>query len=259
MVYTDDGEPADFFMCGTIFESNRATQHGSAVFSYFYEGTASYIDQCHFRGNHFDGSPTGGAGGLYHEGAPLRLTNSTFDDNRSDKHAAGLFVGSGSAAVVMSCTFASNIVPEVGAAVFSGSSPVEITNCTFFGNDADYAPTIFKGDEASITLKNTLFADNTSPNEYSALSCHETFNDGGGNLQWPDKRPNGNDDTPCTESVLFADPMLQPLADNGGAAPTMMPEAGSPAIDAASDCPETDQAGLPRNGACDIGAVEVQP
>ena len=34
--------------------------------------------------------------------------------------------------------------------------------------------------------------------------------------------------------------------------------AGSPAIDFASDCPETDQTGAARLGACDSGAVEHQ-
>jgi hypothetical protein len=206
MVYADDGAPGDFHICGTVFENNKANQHGSAVFPYFYEGTAAYIDQCLFQSNHFDGSPTGGAGGLYHEGVSLLLTNSTFTDNTSDAHAAGLFVGSGSYALVTNCTFANNIVPEVGAAIFSGASPVDITNCTFAGNDADYAPAMFKGDTAAITLKNTLLAGNASPNEYSALNCHATFIDGGGNLQWPLTRPNGNDDTPCTEEILFADP-----------------------------------------------------
>lgn len=257
MVYADDGESGDFHMCGTLFRGNHANQHGSAVFSYFYEGTASYIDQCVFEDNEFDGSPTGGAGGLYHEGVPLLLTNSTFSGNSSDAHAAGLFVGSGSTAVIENCTFANNVVKEVGAAIFSGASPLTITHCTFSGNDADYAPAIFKGETAVVTLRNTLFANNTTPNEYSATSCHETFMDGGGNLQWPKTKKSGNADLPCTENIVFADPKLLPLADNGGPTPTMALSADSPARDAASDCPATDQRGEPRGTVCDIGAFEL--
>jgi len=62
------------------------------------------------------------------------------------------------------------------------------------------------------------------------------------------------------------DPLLGPLADNGGASPTHSIGGNSPAIDVgnASICPEVDQRGLPRpadgNGdgtaVCDIGAYE---
>jgi hypothetical protein len=251
-------DPGDLFLCGTSFEGNRATQHGSAVFSYFYEGSGSLVDRCTFVGNHFDGSPSGGAGGLYHQVGPLLLRDSTFAGNRSDLHAAGLFVGSGSSARVVSCTFADNAVPEVGAAIFSGASPVDIESSTFFGNSADYGPAIFQGEEAVISLQSTILANNTTPTEYSALSCHATLVDRGGNLQWPKQKPGGGDDLPCAEGIEFVDPGLLPLADNGGPTPTMAIPAGSPAVDFADDCPEFDQRGLPRSGACDCGAFEFQ-
>jgi hypothetical protein len=249
-------DPGDFIMCGTVFEGNHANQHGSAVFSFFYEGSSSFVDRCLFRNNDFDGSPTGGAGGFYHQAVHLTMTNSTIAGNRSDKHAAGIFIGSGSSADIVSCTFEGNRVPEVGAALFNGASPVTITNCTFANNDADYGPAIFKGEDASFTVTNTIFAYNTTPNQYSALACHDTLNDGGGNVQWPDVKESGNPDNPCTEGILFADPLLQPLADNGGPTPTMALGEGSPAIDIGDGCPDTDQRGEPRNGPCDAGAYE---
>jgi len=254
MNYDVDG---DFHLCGSVFEANHANQHGSALFGYFYEGSHAYIDQCLFEANEFDGSPSGGAGGLYHQGVGLTLTNSTLADNRSDKHAAGLFVGSGSSAEVVNCTFANNVVPEVGAAVFNGASPVNLTHCTFYGNDADYGPAIFKGEDATMTVTGCLFAYNTTPNQYSALACHATLGDGGGNLQWPETKPSGNPDNPCAAGVTFADPLLEPLNDNGGTTPTMALGSGSPAIDAASDCPDTDQRGEPRGSTCDAGAYEA--
>ena len=252
-------DPGDLFLCGSVFENNRATQHGSAVFSYFYEGSHSLVRACVFRENHFDDSPTGGAGGFYHQAVDLQMDGCTFADNRSDQHAAGLFISSGSSATLTNCTFSGNQVPEVGAALFDGASPVDIVNCTFTGNDADYAPAIFKGDEATVSLRNTLFENNTTPNQYSALACTEPLVDLGGNVQWPEEKPSGNADTACADGVLFADPLLEPLADNGGTVPTCALGAGSPAIDHGVDCPppETDARGEPRTGACDTGAFEA--
>ena len=256
MNYDVDG---DFHLCGTVFEANHANQHGSALFGYFYTGTHAYIDRCLFQHNEFDASPTGGAGGLYHQGddVGLTLTNSTLADNRSDNHAAGLFVGSGSApSQVVNCTFANNVVPEVGAAVFNGAAEISFSHCTFYGNDADYGPAIFKGETASMTLTSCLFAYNTTPNQFSAYACHETLGDGGGNFQWPETKASGNPDNPCAAGITFADPLLEPVGDNGGPTPTMALGAGSPALGGATGCPATDQRGEPRSDPCDPGAYE---
>ena len=66
--------------------------------------------------------------------------------------------------------------------------------------------------------------------------------------------------------VGVTDPMLGPLADNGGPTRTMLPLPGSPAVDAGSDAlvpsgVSTDQRGFSRvyHGTVDVGAVEVQP
>jgi CSLREA domain-containing protein len=62
-------------------------------------------------------------------------------------------------------------------------------------------------------------------------------------------------DQPDTE------PMLGPLADNGGPTLTALPLAGSPLIDSAGACSGADQRGVgrPQGAACDRGAVEVVP
>ncbi len=59
------------------------------------------------------------------------------------------------------------------------------------------------------------------------------------------------------------DARLGPLGEHGGLSPTLMPLAGSPAIDAGdpATCPTSDQRGVarPQAGGCDVGAVEVAP
>ncbi len=64
-----------------------------------------------------------------------------------------------------------------------------------------------------------------------------------------------------SNGVVAVNPLLGPLANNGGPTPTMLPLPGSPAIDAGDTklAPATDQRGMPRvsGAAVDLGAVEV--
>jgi len=55
--------------------------------------------------------------------------------------------------------------------------------------------------------------------------------------------------------------LLGPLADNGGPTLTHALLAGSPAIDPADTAvrPATDQSGVARDAACDVGAFEFVP
>ncbi|MCA9689381.1 MAG: right-handed parallel beta-helix repeat-containing protein [Myxococcales bacterium] len=251
--------PVDFVICGATFEGNHAKVHGSAFFSYNLEGSGATFDRCTFRDNDMEGSPDGGTGSVYHQGVPLTLRDSTFAGNVTGGHAGGLFLGSGTNAAITNCTFTDNATAGNAGALWAGSGVVTVTNTTFSGNEADYGPVIFKGQTGSVTLTNVIFADNTTQNEFSARACHETFTDGGGNVQWPDIKNNGNPDTPCAAGALFADPLLEALADNGGPTPTMALPGGSPALDIADACPDADQRGLPRAGLCDAGAYELQP
>jgi CSLREA domain-containing protein len=99
---------------------------------------------------------------------------------------------------------------------------------------------------ATATATNTIVAGNSTP------SCDNPVTDGGHDIAFPDAS------CPGTQ----ADPLLQPLADNGGATLTRALAASSPAIDAVpssgAGCAATDQRGVsrPSGGACDAGAFE---
>jgi predicted outer membrane repeat protein len=255
MNYENPG--GDLLVCGTIFQSNTAMTHGSGMFSYFYAGSESVIRDCIFDGNQFDNAGQG-SGALYHEAAPLTLSATTFSNNSGGQHAGAIFLGQKSEASISNCTFAANRVSGNGAGIFNGAAIAHLTNCTFHGNDADYGPAIFKGGSATVTLKNTLFDANTTANQYSATSCHEAMTDEGGNLQWPQTKASGKPDQPCVAGITFADPLLQPLADNGGFSMTYALGLGSAAIDHATDCPATDQRGEPRANPCDTGSYEAR-
>jgi hypothetical protein len=65
---------------------------------------------------------------------------------------------------------------------------------------------------------------------------------------------------PTDLDLLNADPQLGPLEDNGGPTETMLPQPGSPAIDAIESrrlCSPRDQRGTARGRPCDIGAVDT--
>jgi hypothetical protein len=67
--------------------------------------------------------------------------------------------------------------------------------------------------------------------------------------------------SPGASDLVVADPLLGSLADNGGPTLTHALLAGSPAIDAGDNavCPATDQRGVARDAACDIGSFEYVP
>jgi hypothetical protein len=95
-----------------------------------------------------------------------------------------------------------------------------------------------------VTISGSIVAGNTSP------AC------AGGSFGGANDITLGDPSCPGAN----ADPLLAPLADNGGPTFTLRPGDGSPAIDGApvEGCPATDQRGAvrPFGPGCDIGAYE---
>ncbi len=56
----------------------------------------------------------------------------------------------------------------------------------------------------------------------------------------------GGDDAACVPGITWADPQLGALGPHGGAVPTVLVAAGSPALTAGVDCPPTDARGKAR-------------
>jgi hypothetical protein len=106
---------------------------------------------------------------------------------------------------------------------------------------------------AGLIAARTIIASNSAdlfPN------CSGVQTNGGDNLVFPA-------DPQCMPGAsINADPLLGPLASNGGPTPTLALGSGSPAIDRYSAfCPAADQRGVsrPQGAACDIGAFERVP
>jgi hypothetical protein len=146
-----------------------------------------------------------------------------------------------------------------------GDATASFINSTVVSNTALFQGGALYQQNTPVTITNTILAYN-SDDDGSSPNCYGEITSGDYNLV--------QDDTGCTLTgtlthvITGTDPLLEPLADNGGDIWTHLLLPGSPALDQIPDSTNgcgtsitEDQRGVarPQNGACDIGAVEVQP
>jgi hypothetical protein len=258
-----DGAERTVRFCGTAVRDNTANAYGAGFFSVMYDDQSlTEFVACAFEGN---SNPTGDqfAGGVYVQGGPFSIRDSLFLANQANGVGA-LFLGPASTGDLTSCTFTQNIAREAlaGAISVNTDRPVEITNCTIVDNHAPgelaFAAGINVGSDHQLTIRNTILADNTAGNVWNPWNIRRTVLDGGGNLQWPPTRPNGQSEPPATASVVWAEPVLLPVGSYGGLTATMPPDDPSPAIGGGvtGGAPATDQRGRRRIAPIDVGAYE---
>ena len=240
-----DGAMVSWTMCGDTFSHNHANASGGAVFRVAYNDEAVNIDRSTFDANSVD-AMTGNAGALYLEYATITMTATTISNN-SAHFGGGIWIGHDAVAKLTNDTIADNTATMGGGVWFAGGVTGTLQNLTVAGN----AGNGMAGGDTGVTLQNTLVAGNTKGSLEGEVSCDHGHAGAGANMEFP-----GDSSSPCTPSVLVADPELGPLMDNGGVTQTMAPAAGSPAIGKGSGCPTTDQTGRTRKTACTLGAVE---
>jgi hypothetical protein len=216
-----------------------------------------------------DGNPReDGSGGAlaFPQRARLRIVNSSFEGNRAfgsgfNANGGALYVVNNSEQFeIVSSTFANNYAGWVGGAISNGPIP-----------DPEDPQQPMPGG----WVENSLFSNNTAdngPNDWNIQQhCSSELAHDGRSLQFPARLTGGNffNDVTCfagksgpnqTSDAQFRNPLLQPLADNGGPTRTMAITIGSPAFNAGLGCPAADQRGVarPQAGACDLGAFELE-
>ena len=268
-IYVDGvsyGTPNHVFKVGhSTFKGNSGDLMGGGVFCYLYPGTGSSasIDTTTFDSNALNG--TGGfGGGLYVQNETLTLVCSTFTNNSCTDLGGGLWLEAGNPATITNCTFNGNKVTSpsngYGGAIDVVTGTADLTNLTIAQNFAgNYAGGIFAPNSSSVTVKNCLLQNNTGGATTNGQNVNRTMTDGGGNMQWPTRRPDGDYDTKVTPTVLWADALLAPLAQNGGPTETQAIPLTSPAVNAgAAGGPLIDQRGVARTPPDDIGAFEAK-
>ncbi len=224
---------------------------------------ASTISNNVARGDGPRGVECGGGGGVKSSKGTLRIVNSTITGNRaglrSEGLGGGIRTGCGCTAEIVNSTISGNKATRYGGGI-AAAGTVRITHCTVSNN------TVTGGGGAlwvrgEVSIENTIVANNIG-----GKNCVVHKDSGGqGTLGTTSNSLIG--DGSC--GVDFSgNPMLGPLANNGGDTWTHALLPGSPAIDAipAISCTlPTDQRGMPRPVAqtspdtpCDVGAFEVQ-
>ncbi len=193
-------------------------------------------------------------GGILNSGT-LTLTSSTVSGNTASGFGGGGIsnVSAGTLTLNNSTVNGNTASAFVGGGIVN-SGTLTLNSSTVSGNTASAFGGGIRHTGGSTSLKNTIVANSTAGGD-----CFGSITSAGHNLD-----SDGTCSFTATGDLQNTDPMLGPLADNGGPTFTHALLAGSPAIDAGSpDCPppDTDQRGVarPQGAACDIGAYEFEP
>ncbi|MGA9423102.1 MAG: choice-of-anchor Q domain-containing protein [Rhodanobacteraceae bacterium] len=229
------------------------------------QGTLS-IATSTITGNIVEGGGGYVSGGGLSSRSDVSIRESTISGNSAYLAGAAALYGNGASYIVNS-TISGNYAVFGNAGIWSHDRLLEIWNSTIAFNSAALPTTpyvhgggvLIGGLHEYVSLRSSIIADNVVGGVHDDLS-----------LNGPDQTIIGSNNLIMSSNgvvppdTIDGDPMLAPLADNGGPTPTHALIPGSPAIDAGNNL-----AGLPydqrRTGfqrvigpAADIGAYEVQ-
>ncbi len=251
------------------------TDVGGAIFS---SNSRTTISNCLIDNN--VAKRGGGIAATFGNTSALTIQNSTISNNSSTDAASGGGIASGTSLfVVTDSTISGNTTgsgSETGGGIWVTNTVLTITNSTVTNNTASggsNAGGIYADNGAAVSVRNSIIAGNA--NNSTVPDVHGSFTSSGfnlvGNVGTATGLINGvnNDQVGTGANVL--DPVLGPLALNGGTTPTHALLSGSTAVDRGhSSGSLTDQRGSPRpvdnpivpdvvgSDGADIGAYESQ-
>jgi hypothetical protein len=230
-------------------------------------GGRSVIADSEISGNRAAGLTFDGLGGGIHyccSEISVSINGSSLSENEAFIAGGAVYLCCGASAVtreILNSTLSGNIAGQHGGGIETGF-PLALANVTISGNRSLEGAGLAASQP--VVVKNSIIAANPGGDCLSG-----PFISLGHNL--------GSDDTCALTGAgdITADPLLGPLADNGGPTKTRSLLGSSPAIDGGdpSGCSDfagaaiaVDQRGLPRprdgdgdtTPVCDIGAFELQ-
>jgi hypothetical protein len=217
---------------------------GGGIFLLFPAGPRTILHST-ISGNH----AVGDGGGIFSFGSSLTIDSSTISGNTA-KNGGGVWSGYG--LQITNSTISGNAASEAGGGITAGLLLLRLT--TISNNTAGTeGGSIFGG---FVEIDHSIVANGTPQDligqepvtaNYSLIENPGTVVPSGAN------------------NLIGVDPLLGPLANNGGPTLTHAPLPGSPVLDAGDPAipspPATDQRGFGRivGPAVDLGSVEQQP
>jgi len=203
----------------------------------------------------------------------LNIAGSTFAANSATIEGGAVSIGTvpllTSSAFIVDSTFVNNSASEDGGGLSLGGT-VQLTNDTVYANSDNFPGQFGAGirvGASGTTLDNTIVAANMAPGGVESDIGGETIPGSSYNIIGDSGSSTGLTNG-TSGNRLGVNPGLLPLGNYGGPTQTMLPAAGSPAINAGNTAfltgQESDQRGFNRTYGLlgdfvDIGAVEVQP
>lgn len=285
-IYIQNASPA---LTNLVITNNQASANGAGVYVTSLASVRASYSSPSFSNVIISNNTAARGGGLYTQNSSPVLNNVSFIGNTATSGAGGgmnnqvlnAATDEYSIPLLDNVTFRSNSA-RGGAGLFNNHSYPVLTNVTFSGNTASIRGGAVLNEGASPTFRNVTFTGNSAPagtggairnviNASGAVSNPQIYN----SISWgngtDEITSDGTGSTTVTDSivqggfsgvnVLNMNPLLAPLANNGGFTQTHALNAGSPAIDAGGAnfaCASTDQRGVtrPQGSACDMGAYE---
>jgi hypothetical protein len=236
--------------------NNSTSAQGAGL--YIYTGGTVIISNSSFTGN----TASGDSGALYLYSGVTTITGSTFSGNVAGTTGGAIENrGGGDSLTIVNSTIANNNANGGGGGgVRVDAGAVNIYNSTIAGNTATAAG---GGISGAVTLLSSTIVANNSDTSAAAPDA------GGGTIATSNQSLISNDTgtviTTDNGTIHNMDPMLSPLANNGGPTQTMAIANTSPAKDVGNNtlALANDQRGTGFNrtagAGTDIGAFEIQP
>ena len=251
---------------GGVVSGNTAKREGGGLWNQ--TGSTMTLNEVTISSNNANGQDAiHGGGGIFNNGGNLIVNASTISNNASDGgglgNGGGIHIKAGTVEINVS-TISGNISVNDGGGIYNNAS-LSINASTIANNFADqFGGGLANGPAADLltSLTNTIVANNMADSGKDIYAYDDSLLSGSYNLI-------GQDDTNDFDSVSTdiegtsenpVNPMLGPLADNGGPTFTHALLEGSPAYNAGN--PEDqfmDQRGMMVfNNFRDIGSFEAQ-
>lgn len=221
----------------------------------------------------------GMGGGIRSFGPFLQVTNSLVAGNSATRDGGGMYFGGYARPLIQNVTVSGNRASRYGGGIHARNKAdiksSTITNNYSSNSNGGGGLFVFNSSPSSnavVTLENTIVSGNSNGwNVPSDCKVPSSVSGSGTNYaQLQSLGYNMDLDNSCnltaTGDQPATNPVLGPLANNGGVTDTHALMTGSPAIDTGSaNCPPTDQRGVsrPQDGdgdgvpACDTGAFEA--